>query len=76
MGNQLTRNVVIALAVLGVVLIAYFVLTMPDQRSTSQKISDAAHALDQGPGKAAQQLEDRTPGQRLGDTIKDNTQAH
>jgi hypothetical protein len=50
---------------------AYDFLTMKDQRSFSDKISDAYHSLGQGPDKAARQLEDRTPGQKLGDGVKD-----
>jgi len=66
-------------AVILVVLViglSYYLLTMPDQRTTSEKLGDAVHDLDKGPGKAARQLEDRTPGQKIGDAIKDNTPAH
>ena len=57
-----------------VALVAYGALTMRDQRSTTEKIGDAIHDLPQGVDKAGRQLEDRTPGQKLGDVIKDNTQ--
>lgn len=59
--------VVVAVLALG----SYIMLTKPDQRSSSEKISDAIHALPQGVDKAEQQLESRTPGQKLGDDIKD-----
>ena len=51
--------------------IAWAVLTMPDQRSTGQKVGDAIDALPKGVDKAAQQLESRTPGEKLGDAVKD-----
>ena len=58
-----------------VVIIASFavykVLTIQDNRSVTDKIGDAVHALPDGPDKAARQLEDRTPGQKLGDAVKD-----
>jgi hypothetical protein len=60
---------VAAVIVAGVV--AYGVLTMPDQRNTTEKIGDAIHDLPQGADKAERQLEDRTPGQKLGDAVKD-----
>lgn len=62
----------LTLVVLVIVAIAAWgVLTMPDQRTTGQKVGDAIDALPQGPTKAARQLEDRTPGEKLGDAVKD-----
>jgi hypothetical protein len=61
--------IVVVLIVVG--LLAYGALTMQDKRGTSDKISDAYHALDDGVDKAARQLEDRTPGQKIGDAVKD-----
>ena len=52
-------------------LIAYAILTMPDQRSGMEKVGDAIHDLPQGVDKAGRQLENRTPGQKLGDAVKD-----
>jgi len=54
-----------------IAIIGWSVLTMPDHRSTGTRIGDAIDALPQGPDKAARQLENRTPGQRLGDAVKD-----
>jgi short subunit fatty acids transporter len=67
------RNIIIVAVILVLAVLAYAVLTMPDRRNTTEKIGDAIHDLPQGADKAARQLEDRTPGQKLGDTIKDNT---
>jgi len=62
----LAMLVVLAIAVLG-----YNFLTMKDNRSTTDRVGDAVHALPQGLDKASEQLEDRTPGQKLGDAVED-----
>lgn len=69
-----TLAMIAVLAIIGA--IAYVVLTMPDQRTTGQKIGDAIDTLPQeGPGKAVEQLQDRTPGERLGDAVEDAGEA-
>ncbi len=60
---------VVVLVLLGV--LAYGFLTKPDQRSLTDRVGDAIHALPQGADKASEQLQDRTPGQKLGDSVKD-----
>ena len=67
------KKPLVIVVVLIVAVLAYGLLTMRDQRSMTEKIGDAIHDLPQGPDKAARQLEDRTPGQKLGDAVKDNT---
>ncbi|NDE90871.1 MAG: hypothetical protein EB059_07010 [Alphaproteobacteria bacterium] len=61
------------LIILVVVLIigAGYVLTRPDQRTDAQHIGDAISELPNGVNKAARELKDRTPAQRIGDEIKD-----
>ena len=54
-----------------VAVLAYSVLTMPDTRTTSERIGDAVGALPQGVDKAADAFKDRTPGQKIGDAVKD-----
>lgn len=68
--NALFFVIIIVLAFAG-----YVILTMPDQRTAGERAGDAIDALDQGKGvgDAAKQLEKRTPGEKLGDTIKENT---
>lgn len=39
-------------------------LTMPDQRAFGEKVGDAIDALPQGLDDAAEQLENRTPGEK------------
>ncbi len=75
MNSPVTRNVVMFVVILALAFLAYSVLTLPDHRTGTEKVSDAVHDLPQGLDKASRQLEDRTPGQKLGDTIKDNTAA-
>lgn len=67
------KSVVIAVVAVAVVALAYYVLTMPDRRTPTEKLGDAIHDMDKGMDKATRQLEDRTPGQKLGDSIKDLT---
>lgn len=63
--------VVIAILVL-IAAGAYFVLNMPDQRTTGERVGDAVDTLgEQGPGEAVEELGDRTPGERLGDAVED-----
>jgi hypothetical protein len=58
-------------AALVIAVIGYLILTAPDQRDPGQKIGDAINELHNGPEKAARQLEDRTPGDKLEDAAKD-----
>lgn len=54
-----------------VIVTGYYFLNAPDQRDAGQKIGDAIKELPNGPDKAARQLEDRTPGQKLQDSAQD-----
>lgn len=76
MVSQLARNLLAITGVVILLFLAYAVLTMPDHRNATEKVGDAIHDLPQGVDKAARQLEDRTPGQKIGDAIKDNTDTH
>ncbi len=67
MGTKIAGLVLLIVLAIG----GYYFLTMPDNRTTTEKVGDAVHDLDKGPTAAARQLEDRTPGQKLGDKIKD-----
>ncbi|MDR3425537.1 MAG: hypothetical protein P4M13_10785 [Alphaproteobacteria bacterium] len=61
--------IVVGAAILA--LLAYGALTMSDKRDAGEKMGDAYHALSEGVDKAGRELEDRTPGQKLGDDLKD-----
>jgi hypothetical protein len=71
--KQGIRVVAIVVAAVLVLAIAYKVMTLPDHRSATDKLSDAIRDLPKGPDKAVDDLQDRTPGQKLGDKIKDWT---
>ncbi len=65
-GKWIGAALVVILAIM-----AYGVLTMPDNRTGAQRIGDAVAELPNGVDKAARQLEDRTPGEKVGDAVKD-----
>jgi hypothetical protein len=68
--SSTARNILILVAVVAAFLLLY-VLTQPDQRSTTQKVGDAIHELPNGVDKAAGELkDDRTPGQKIGDDVR------
>ena len=52
-------------------LIGYSVLNAPDRRSAGDKVGDAINELPNGIDKAARQLENRTPGDKLKDAAED-----
>jgi hypothetical protein len=71
MDKNLSKQIIIVIVVIVLGVIGYGLLTMPDHRTTTERIGDAIHDLPQGADKASRQLEDRTPRQKLGDAIKD-----
>jgi len=72
--SQPTKLIPAAIIVLIIAVVGYYVLNTPDQRTVGQKIGDAIDELPKGPDKAARQLEDRTPGDKLQDAVKDEKQ--
>lgn len=52
-------------------VIAYLFFTAPDRRNGFERVGDAISELPNGPGKAADQLKDRTPAQKIGDAVED-----
>lgn len=60
-----------AVLVAVIAIAGYYMLNAPDRRSASEKIGDAADELTNGADKAARQLKDRTPGEKLKDAAKD-----
>ena len=65
------RNLLVILIIIVLAVGAWFVLTMPDRRTTGQRVGDAVDALPNGLDAASRKLESRTPGQKLGDAVKD-----
>jgi hypothetical protein len=68
--SKIAGAVAIIIVAIVVVLIATGQLTFKDNRNTADRVGDAIRELPNGADKAADQLGDRTPGQRLGDEIK------
>lgn len=52
-------------------VISYDVLTTPDNRNGLQRLGDAVSELPNGADKAARELKDRTPIEKIGDEVKD-----
>ena len=72
MQNRSPVQIVIIMAIVAVLaFLAYSFLTMPDHRSTTDRVGDAVHALPNGVDAAGKQLESRTPGQKIGDAVED-----
>ncbi len=65
-------NVTLGILIIAVLaIVGYLVLNAPDNRNAAEKIGDAIHELPKGADKAARELEDRTPGERLKDSVND-----
>lgn len=69
--NQVYVMAIGAGVVLALVLVGYTVMTQPDQRSPLQHIGDAVSALPEGVNKAARELQERTPADKLKDAAED-----
>jgi len=70
--NQSTVKALLVIIIVAVIaVLAYSVLTMPDNRSGAERLGDAISELPNGVDNAAEQLEDRTPGEKIGDAVED-----
>ena len=56
-----------------VVIVAIFLLNLPDNRSGTERVGDAVEALPNGVDKAGDQLKDRNPVEKAGDAISKKT---
>jgi hypothetical protein len=67
-----SRSLGVLVLIIAAIIIAAVFLTRPDSRTAGERIGDAAQSLENGDLKdAGRQLERRTPGQKLGDAVKD-----
>lgn len=64
------KYLIIAALAIAIAAGGYYILNAPDQRSSGEKIGDAINELP-NVDKAARELEDRTPGEKLEDAVKD-----
>jgi short subunit fatty acids transporter len=68
-----TKQISTIIIIILLALVAFLVLNKPDNRNPVQKIGDAIHELPNGADNAARELKDRTPGEKLKDSVKDAT---
>ena len=67
------RAIYIICGVVLLVIVAVFLLNMPDNRSGGERIGDAVEALPGGVDKAGDQLKDRNPVEKAGDAVSKAT---
>ena len=68
--SQSNKALLVIILVVVVGIVAYM-LNAPDKRNPVQKQGDAIEQLPNGTDKAAREFKDRTPGEKLGDAVKD-----
>lgn len=73
MASSNTKTIIGVVIAIVVIALGYMVLTKPDQRNGFEKAGDAVSELPNGVDNAARELEDRTPGERIVDDVKDAT---
>lgn len=69
--NMIIKPLIIIGLVVIVAIIGFYILDAPDRRSAGDKIGDAINELPNGLDKAARQLEERTPSEKLEDVVED-----
>ncbi len=69
--NQIYVLVISAGIALAALLVGYTIMTQPDQRSPLQHLGDAVSTIPEGVTKAARELQERTPAEKLRDAAED-----
>jgi len=76
-GNNMdSRSITVIVLTIAVILalgfLAYSFLNMPDNRTVGEKIDDSVNALKHdSPKQAVRELQNRTPGQKIGEAVED-----
>jgi short subunit fatty acids transporter len=65
------QNLAIGVVVIAIGVGGYYMLNAPDTRTDGQKIGSALDEVSTGANKAARQLQDRTPAEKIEDSAKD-----
>ena len=65
------KYLISALIIIAIGAVAFAMLNAPDNRNTAERVGDAVKELPNGVDKAADQLKDRTPTEKLGDAVDD-----
>ena len=68
-----TKAIIGVIVAVLVIAAGYMYLNKPDDRNGFEKVGDAVSELPNGADNAARELQDRTPGQKLKDEVKDAT---
>ena len=66
-----TKSIFTVVVIVLILVMGFYVLNAPDRRNAGEKVGDAINALPGGVDKAARQLKDRTPAEKLKDAAKD-----
>ena len=69
--NIIIKTTTIIGLVFIVAIVGFYILDAPDRRTTGDKIGDAVDELPNGLDKAARQLEDLTPADKIHDAVQD-----
>lgn len=69
MFRTIFNGLMVILVVFAIAFLGYNVLNKQDERTTSEKIGDSIDALGDGVDKAGQEMENRTPGEKLNDAV-------
>lgn len=69
--NNSTKYLMFWGVVLLIGVVGYYVLNAPDRRNSGEKVGDAINELSKGVDKAARQLQDRSPADKLNDAARD-----
>ncbi len=73
MATQNTNTIITVLVIALVAVGGYAFFNMRDNRNGAERLGDAISELPNGIDNAARELEDRTPAERVTDTVKDAT---
>lgn len=71
MADKSSNRVIIVLVVALAAMAGYAFFNMRDTRTGAEHVGDAVSALPNGIDKAARELENRTPAERVGDHVRD-----
>jgi hypothetical protein len=69
-GNN-NRGLWALIAVVVIGLLAWVVLSAPDNRTTGERVGDAIDELPNGLDEAGQELQDKSAADRVGDAVED-----
>ncbi len=66
-----SQTVLVIAAVIILAGLGYYAFNGTDQRTTAEHVGDAISNLPNGVDRAAKELNDKTPAEKIGDKVKD-----